>query len=79
CLIGIEVTAIACNKVICKVLTNGDLGDNTGVNLPGVSIALPALAEIDKQDLIFCCEQGVDFVASSFIRKRSYVIEIREH
>lgn len=49
------------------------------MNLHGVSIALPALAEKDKQDLIFGCEQGVDFVAASFIRKRSDVIEIREH
>lgn len=49
------------------------------MNLPGVSIALPALAEKDKQDLIFGCEQGVDFVAASFIRKRSDVVEIREH
>ncbi len=73
-----EVTAIEGNKVICKVLNNGDLGENKGVNLPGVSIALPALAEEDKQDLIFGCEQGVDFVAAS-IRKRSDVVEIREH
>ena len=78
-LIGMEVTAIEGNKVICKVLNNGDLGENKGVNLPGVSIALPALAEKDKQDLIFGCEQGVDFVAASFIRKRSDVVEIREH
>lgn len=61
------------------MLNNGDLGENKGVNLPGVSIALPALAEKDKQDLIFGCEQGVDFVAASFIRKRSDVVEIREH
>lgn len=77
-LIGMEVTAIEGKNVICKVLNNGDLGENKGVNLPGVSIALPALAEKDKQDLIFGCEQGVDFVAASFIRKRSDVIEIRE-
>ncbi|HBK6092889.1 TPA: pyruvate kinase PykF, partial [Raoultella ornithinolytica] len=78
-LIGMEVTAIEGKNVICKVLNNGDLGENKGVNLPGVSIALPALAEKDKQDLIFGCEQGVDFVAASFIRKRSDVVEIREH
>ncbi len=78
-LIGMEVTAIEGKNVVCKVLNNGDLGENKGVNLPGVSIALPALAEKDKQDLIFGCEQGVDFVAASFIRKRSDVVEIREH
>ncbi|WP_336843402.1 pyruvate kinase PykF [Serratia nevei] len=78
-LIGMEVTNVTENEVICKVLNNGDLGENKGVNLPGVSIQLPALAEKDKRDLIFGCEQGVDFVAASFIRKRSDVLEIREH
>lgn len=78
-LIGMQVTAINGNDVVCKVLNNGDLGENKGVNLPGVSIQLPALAEKDKRDLIFGCEQGVDFVAASFIRKRSDVEEIRAH
>ncbi len=78
-LIGMEVTRIDGNNVICKVLNNGDLGENKGVNLPGVSIQLPALAEKDKHDLIFGCQQRVDFVAASFIRKRSDVLEIREH
>lgn len=78
-LIGMEVIQVTEREVICKVLNSGDLGENKGVNLPGVSIQLPALAEKDKRDLIFGCEQGVDFVAASFIRKRSDVLEIREH
>jgi len=78
-LIGMEVINVTESTVVCKVLNNGDLGENKGVNLPGVSIQLPALAEKDKLDLIFGCEQGVDFVAASFIRKRSDVLEIREH
>ncbi|AHF77097.1 Pyruvate kinase [Sodalis praecaptivus] len=78
-LLGMTVTSVAQDEVVCKVLNNGDLGENKGVNLPGVSIALPALAEKDKRDLIFGCEQGVDFIAASFIRKRSDVLEIREH
>ncbi|MFC0141833.1 pyruvate kinase PykF [Erwinia mallotivora] len=78
-LIGMEVIEVSETTVVCKVLNNGDLGENKGVNLPGVSIQLPALAEKDKRDLIFGCEQGVDFVAASFIRKRSDVLEIREH
>ncbi|CUX95911.1 Pyruvate kinase I [Candidatus Gullanella endobia] len=78
-LIGMTVTSITHDQVICKVLNNGDLGENKGINLPGVSISLPALAEKDKRDLIFGCEQGVDFIAASFIRKRSDVLEIRKH
>ena len=78
-LIAMDVQEIKGNEVICKVLNNGDLGENKGINLPGVSIKLPALAEKDKNDLIFGCEQGVDFIAASFIRKRSDVEDIRAH
>lgn len=78
-LIGMKVKDVTATEVICEVLNNGDLGEKKGVNLPGVSIGLPALAEKDKEDLVFGCEQGVDFVAASFIRKRSDVEEIRAH
>ncbi|MFV0574861.1 MAG: pyruvate kinase PykF [Vibrio sp.] len=77
-LIEMEVVATTDTEVKCKVLNNGDLGENKGVNLPGVSVKLPALAEKDKADLKFGCEQGVDFVAASFIRKADDVKEIRE-
>ncbi|PMH39840.1 pyruvate kinase [Vibrio sp. 10N.286.49.B3] len=77
-LIEMEVIATTETEVKCKVLNNGALGENKGVNLPGVSVQLPALSEKDKADLKFGCEQGVDFVAASFIRKEEDVQEIRE-
>jgi len=77
-LIEMEVIATTETEVKCKVLNNGALGENKGVNLPGVSVQLPALSEKDKADLKFGCEQGVDFVAASFIRKEEDVKEIRE-
>lgn len=77
-LIEMEVLSTTETEVKCKVLNNGALGENKGVNLPGVSVQLPALSEKDKADLKFGCEQGVDFVAASFIRKEEDVKEIRE-
>ncbi len=76
----IEMTVISKtdSEVKCTVLNNGALGENKGVNLPGVKVSLPALSEKDKNDLKFGCEQDVDFVAASFIRKASDVKEIRE-
>ena len=77
-LIELTVKEVTGNKVICHVENTGDLGENKGVNLPGVSVNLPALSEKDISDLKFGCEQGVDFVAASFIRKASDVQAVRD-
>ncbi len=76
-LIGLEVESISGNEITCLIKNTGELGGTKGVNLPGVSVGLPALSEKDKADLKFGCEQNVDFVAASFIRKASDVAEVR--
>ncbi|AKC32094.1 pyruvate kinase PykF [Candidatus Pantoea carbekii] len=78
-LLSMKVIEVTTESVICKVLNNGNLGENKGINLPGISVRLPALAEKDKRDLMFGCQQGVNFIAASFIRKGSDVLEIREY
>ena len=77
-LIELIVKEVKAQEIICEVRNNGELGENKGVNLPGVKVNLPALSDKDKADLIFGCQQSVDFVAASFIRKASDVKEIRE-
>ncbi|OED46678.1 pyruvate kinase [Endozoicomonas sp. (ex Bugula neritina AB1)] len=77
-LIEMTVKSISGANILCEVKNSGELGENKGVNLPGVSVKLPALSAKDKADLVFGCEQRVDFVAASFIRKASDVKEIRE-
>ena len=76
-LIQLTVTKIAGPEVICRVENTGELGNKKGVNLPGVSVKLPALSEKDKADIVWGCAQDVDFIAASFIRKASDVEEIR--
>ena len=78
-LINLTVESKTDTEVNCVVNNTGELGQKKGVNLPGVKVALPALSEKDKGDLVFGCEQGVDFVAASFIRKADDVREIRAH
>jgi len=76
-LIALTVMEKDGGNVKCKVMNNGLLGSKKGVNLPGCKITLPALTEKDKGDLKFGCEQGIDFVAASFVRKAEDVISIR--
>ncbi len=56
----------------------GVLKNKKGVNVPGVAIKLPGITEKDAQDILFGIEQGVDFVAASFVRTAKDVLEIRE-
>jgi pyruvate kinase len=77
-LIEMTVKSITDTNVVCEVMNTGELGENKGVNLPGVKVLLPALSPKDKGDLKFGCEQQVDFIAASFIRKKEDVLEIRE-
>ena len=78
-LIEMTVKSVSDTNIVCTVMNTGELGENKGVNLPGVKVQLPALSPKDKGDLVFGCEQKVDFIAASFIRKQEDVFEIREH
>jgi pyruvate kinase len=77
-LVGLEVQSIEGNKIHCVVKNSGLVGSHKGVNVPGVSIKLPAITEKDIADLKFGVEIGVDLIAASFIRKASDVAEIRK-
>ncbi|RST76358.1 pyruvate kinase [Siminovitchia acidinfaciens] len=79
-LIELEVTGIKIenNEILTKVLNNGILKNKKGVNVPGVSVNLPGITEKDAKDILFGVEQGVDFIAASFVRRASDVLEIRQ-
>lgn len=65
--------------VIHTIVENaGVLKNKKGVNVPGVSVQLPGITEKDASDILFGIEQGVDFVAASFVRRAKDVLEIRE-
>lgn len=64
--------------VECLVVRGGLLGENKGINLPGVAVSAPALTEKDAEDLAFALELGVDYVALSFVRRPEDVRDVRE-
>lgn len=62
----------------CTVTVGGVLSNNKGVNFPDVQLSVRALTEKDRIDLAFGLQQGVDWVALSFVRNPSDMQEIRE-
>lgn len=76
-LIELEVKGIHDTEITCTILNGGELGERKGVNVPNVAVRLPALTEKDKEDIRFGVEQGVDFIAASFVRSVEGVLEIK--
>ncbi|PYZ97227.1 pyruvate kinase [Alteribacter lacisalsi] len=77
-LIELRVKSISDNELVTEVVNSGTLKNKKGVNVPGVSVNLPGITEKDANDIVFGIEQDVDFIAASFVRRASDVLEIRE-
>lgn len=76
-LIELLVKEVTATDVICEVVNGGSLGNRKGVNIPSVNINLPGITEKDREDIIFGIENGVDFIAASFVRNAQAVRDIR--
>jgi pyruvate kinase len=77
-LMELEVLGSDGREVTCRVISGGLLKDRKGINLPGANVSAPALTDKDREDLEFCIDHDVDFVALSFVRKASDVEELKE-
>ncbi|MBE9015398.1 pyruvate kinase [Chroococcidiopsidales cyanobacterium LEGE 13417] len=62
----------------CCVTVGGILSNNKGVNFPGVYLSIKAMTDKDREDLLFGLDQGVDWVALSFVRNPQDILEIKE-
>ncbi|GAA4854769.1 pyruvate kinase [Paenibacillus vulneris] len=76
-LIELKVESIQGTEIECRILNGGVVKSRKGVNLPGVRTSLPGVTERDVQHIQFAVEQNVDFIAASFVRKASDIMEIR--
>ncbi len=76
-LVELDVTGVRGLDVVCTVKNGGTLGDQKGVNLPGLAVKLPALTQKDLDDIAFGVANGFDFIAASFVRKAADILEIR--
>ncbi|API90826.1 pyruvate kinase [Virgibacillus pantothenticus] len=78
----IELEVVEVNKANQELktvaLNSGLIKNKKGVNVPNVSVNLPGITEKDANDIIFGIEHDIDFIAASFVRRASDVLEIKE-
>lgn len=75
--VGLIVTDVEGNDVICAVTEGGPVSNNKGISLPGMNVSVPAMSEKDISDLKFALSLGVDVIALSFVRSASDVDLVR--
>ena len=72
-----RVKETSATDVICNVEVGGELSNRKSMFFPDKELHLTFLSEQDKEDLLFGIEQGVDFVALSFVSKAQDVLDVR--
>ena len=77
-LIGLEEQRVSADKIECIIKNGGELGERKGANVPNVKIHLPGVTQKDREDILFGIEQGVDYIAASFVRNSDCIMDIRE-
>lgn len=77
-LIELRVRGTRGRDVLCHVINGGLLGEQKGINLPGVALSIPALTEKDRHDLAFGLKHGIDAVAISFVRTAADVSMVKQ-
>lgn len=66
------------SEILCKITQGGILSSKKGVNFPNTSISLPSLTEKDEKDLQFALDNGVDWIALSFVRSAKDIIALKQ-
>jgi pyruvate kinase len=74
----LRVTEMADDHVMTRVEVGGMLSDRKGLNVPDVVVPMAALTEKDRTDLAFALDQGVDWIALSFVQRPEDLAEARK-
>jgi pyruvate kinase len=68
----------ASGDIHCCVMEGGTLSSRRGINLPGIRVSLPSVTEKDERDVAFAVEQGIDFLALSFVQSATDVRSLKQ-
>ncbi|MBV9494603.1 MAG: pyruvate kinase [Acidobacteria bacterium] len=76
-LVELVVTGIEATRVVTRVIHGGPISSRKGMNFPDSELTIPAITEKDRIDVKFAVENQLDYIAASFIRRRSDIEELR--
>jgi pyruvate kinase len=76
-LVELVVTGVDEKEVATRVIHGGPISSKKGMNFPDSELTIPAITDKDKADVRFAVEQQLDYIAASFVRRRSDIEDLR--
>ena len=76
-LLVFEVESVQQSDICCRVLVGGELSNRKSMSFPNKVLKQTYLSEYDKSDMLFGIENGVDFIACSFVSVRQDLIDVK--
>ena len=77
-LIELHVDKVGSTDIVCTVMNDGPVSDRKGVNVPGADLSMPFISDKDREDIVFGCRLGFDFIAASFTRTADDIMQVRK-
>ena len=78
-LIIFEVESVEKKEIHCRVVVGGELSNRKSMSFPGKVLKQPYLSDVDRDDLKFGVENGVDYIACSFVSVRQDLLDIKAY
>jgi pyruvate kinase len=77
--IALEVTSRDRKTLKTRVIVGGAIKEHKGINIPGVKLDVQGLTRKDKEDILFCMDHKLDYIAQSFVRDKRDILDLRAH
>ena len=78
-LLSFLVEKIDGRDIECKVVCGGTLSDRKSMSFPGKVMKQPYLSKQDKDDIRFGVENGIDYIACSFVSSKQDLLDVKNY
>lgn len=76
-LVELVVTSVDDTQVTTRVIHGGPISSKKGMNFPDSELTIPAITDKDRLDVKFAVAQQLDYIAASFVRRKSDILDLR--
>lgn len=74
----LTVKSVEEDGITCEIINGGKLGNRKSLSVPGVTLDIPYVSDLDRDDIEYACKHGGEFLAISFVSSAENVLEVKD-